>query len=233
MNLQGKKALVFGGTSGIGLATIKMLQAEGASVVAISRNPDKAGDIAGVELAACDVRDEAALANLFAAHAPFDVLISAATGGERAAGPFLQMDLAGYRASFDKLWGYTNVVRLGAEYLSDDGNIVLVSGAPARRAKPGQAAIASVGGAVEQFVRAVTAELAPNRINVVSPGVIDTPMFGNDADARAQMLGGATAKNLIPRAGTPEEVAEGIMFVVKNGFVTGTTIDVDGGWILS
>lgn len=89
------------------------------------------------------------------------------------------------------------------------------------------------GGAVEQFVRAVTAELAPKRINVVSPGVIDTPMFGNDADARAKMLGGATAKNLIPRAGTSEEVAEGIMFVVKNDFVTGTTIDVDGGWILS
>ena len=117
--------------------------------------------------------------------------------------------------------------------MSDDGNIVLVSGAPARRAKPGQAAIASVGGAVEQFVRAVTAELAPKRINVVSPGVIDTPMFGNDADARAKMLAGATANNLIPRAGTPEEVEEGIMFVVKNGFVTGTTIDVDGGWILS
>ena len=87
MNLQGKKALVFGGTSGIGLATIKMLQAEGATVVAISRNPDKAGDIAGVELAACDVRDEAALENLFAAHAPFDVLISADTGVERAAVP--------------------------------------------------------------------------------------------------------------------------------------------------
>ena len=132
MNLQGKKALVFGGTSGIGLATIKMLQAQGATVVAISRNPDKAGDLPGVELVACDVRDEEALAALFAAQAPYDVLISAATGGERAAGPFLQMDLAGYRGSFDKLWGYTNVVRLGTEHLSDDGNIVLVSGAPRR-----------------------------------------------------------------------------------------------------
>ena len=232
MDLAGKKALVFGGTSGIGLATVKLLQAQGANVVAISRNPDKAGDI-GVELAACDVRDESALAALFAAHAPVDVLISAATGGERAAGPFLQMDLAGYRASFDKLWGYTNVVRLGAEHMSDTGSIVLVSGSPARRAKPGQAAIASVGGAVEQFVRAVTAELAPRRINVVSPGVIDTPMFGNDADARTKMLGGATAKNLIHRPGTPDEVAKGIMFVVENDFVTGTTVDVDGGWILS
>jgi NAD(P)-dependent dehydrogenase (short-subunit alcohol dehydrogenase family) len=231
MNLQGKKAMVFGGTSGIGLATINMLQAQGAAVVAISRSPDKAGDLPGVELVACDVRDEQALAALFAAQAPYDVLISAATGGERAAGPFLQMDLAGYRGSFDKLWGYTNVVRLGTEHLSADGNIVLVSGAPARRPKPGQAAIASVGGAVEQFVRAVAPELAPKRINVVSPGVIDTPMFGNDADARAKMLAGATAKNLIPRAGTPEEVAAGIMFVVQNDFVTGTTIDVDGGWV--
>ena len=86
MNLQGKKALVFGGTSGIGLATIKMLQAQGASVVAISRNPDKAGDVSGVELVACDVRDEQARASLFSAQAPYDVLISAATGGERAAG---------------------------------------------------------------------------------------------------------------------------------------------------
>lgn len=232
MDLSGKKALVFGGTSGIGLATVKLLKAQGANVVAISRNPDKDGDI-GVELAACDVRDESALAALFATHAPVDVLISAATGGERAAGPFLQMDLAGYRASFDKLWGYTNVVRLGAEHMSETGSIVLVSGSPARRAKPGQAAIASVGGAVEQFVRAVTAELAPRRINVVSPGVIDTPMFGDDAGARAKMLGGATAKNLIPRPGTPDEVARGIMFVVENDFVTGTTVDVDGGWILS
>ena len=93
------------------------------------------------------------------------------------------------------------------------------------------AGIASVGGAVEQFVRAVAPELAPKRINVVSPGVIDTPMFGNDAEARGKMLAGATAKNLIPRAGTPEEVAAGIMFVVQNDFVTGTTIDVDGGWV--
>ena len=72
MDLQGKKALVFGGTSGIGLATIKMLQAQGATVVAISRNPDKAGDLPGVDLVACDVRDEEALAALFVAQA-YDV----------------------------------------------------------------------------------------------------------------------------------------------------------------
>ena len=232
-NFSGKKAFVFGGTSGIGLATVNQLKAQGAEVVAISRDPSKAGDIAGVTLAACDVRDTDALAELLAQHAPFDLLISAATGGSRAAGPFLQMDLAAYQASFDKLWGYTNIVRLGAEHLTEKGAIVLVSGAPARRAKPGQAALASVGGAVEQFARAVAPELAPRRINVVSPGVIDTPMFGPDAEARAKMLGAATANNLIPRAGTPDEVAEAVIFVAGNEFVTGTTVEVDGGWILS
>ncbi len=233
MDLAGKKALVFGGTSGIGLATSIMLQEQGAQVVAISRDPSKAGDLPGIELAACDVRDEDALAALFAAHAPFDVLISAATGGSRAAGPFLKMELSAYRASFDKLWGYTNIVRLGMQHLSENGNIVLVSGSPARKAKPGQVALASVGAAVEQFVRATASELAPRRINIVSPGVVDTPMFGPDSEAKGKMLAGATAANIIPRAGAPEEVAKGIMFVVQNDFVTGTTVDVDGGWLLS
>ena len=233
MDVKGKKALVFGGTSGIGLATVMQLQAAGAAVVAISRDPSKAGDISGVTLRGCDVRDADALTALFQAEGPFDILISAATGGSRAAGPFLTMDMAGFQGSFDKLWGYTNVVRFGAEHLSEHGSIVLVSGAPARRAKPGQAAIAAVGGAVEQFSRAIASELAPRRINVVSPGVIDTPMFGNDAEARGKMLVGATGKNLIPRAGTPDEVAKAIVFAVENDFVTGTTIEVDGGWILS
>ena len=233
MELAGKKALVFGGTSGIGLATTVKLRDAGASVVAISRDPSKAGDIDGVTLQGCDVRDRDALAALFAEHAPFDILISAATGGERAAGPFLQMDMDAYQASFDKLWGYTNVVRLGTEHLAEDGAIVLVSGSPARRARPGQSALASVGGAVEQFARAVATEIAPRRINVVSPGVISTPMFGPDSEQREKMLGGATAKHLIPRPGTSEEVAAGIIFMVTNDFVTGTTIDVDGGWLLT
>lgn len=233
MDIKGKKAIVFGGTSGIGLATALELRDAGANVIAVSRDPSKAGEIEGVTLAACDVRDREALAALFSLHAPFDILISAATGGSRAAGPFLEMDLDAYQASFDKLWGYTNVVRLGVEHLNEDGNIVLVSGSPARRAKPGQAALASVGGAVEQFVRACAVEIMPKRINVVSPGVIATPMFGPDSEQRQKMLAGATAKHLIPRAGQAQEVADGIMFVVQNDYVTGTTIDVDGGWLLS
>ena len=233
MDVNGKKALVFGGTSGIGLAAAEQLKGKGAEVVVISRDPSKAGQLENIKAVACDVRDTDALSKLFESEAPFDILISAATGGSRASGPFLQMDIEGYRNSFDKLWGYTNCVRFGAEHLSENGTIVLVSGAPARRAKVGQSAIASVGGAVEQFVRAIAPEIAPKRINVVSPGVIDTPMFGPESDQRVKMLEGATAKHLIPRAGTPEEVANGILFVIENSYVTGTTIDVDGGWILS
>jgi NAD(P)-dependent dehydrogenase (short-subunit alcohol dehydrogenase family) len=234
MDVAGKKAVIFGGTSGIGLAAAKQLVALGADVIAISRNPDKAGEVpAGITLKKCDVLDRDGLQALLKECAPFDILISAATGGARAVGPFLEMDMDGYRGSFDKLWGYANIVRFGTQHLSDDGSIVLVSGAPARKTKPGQVAIGSVGGAVEALVRAVAPEIAPKRINVVSPGTIDTPMVAAQGDERASFYSKATATNIIPRAGTADEVAQGIIFMIENDFVTGTTIDIDGGWLLS
>ncbi len=234
MDVAGKKAIVFGGTSGIGLATAMQLAELGANVISVSRNPDKAVNInKNISLESCDVRDPEALARLFKKHAPFDILISAATGGTRAFGPFLEMDMDGYKASFDKLWGYANVVRYGAEHLSETGSIVLVSGSPARKTKPGQVALSSVGGAVEALVRAIAPEIAPRRINVVSPGVIDTPMVEIEGAEREALFKEMTKGNLIPRAGTADEVAQGIVFMIQNDFVTGTTIDVDGGWLLS
>jgi len=234
MNVVNKKAIVFGGTSGIGLATASLLAAKGATVIAVSRNPNKGSELpAGISLKQCDVLDREALATLFEECAPFDILVSAATGGSRALGPFLDMDLDGYQASFDKLWGYTNVVRLGTKHLSDDGSIVLVSGTPARKAKPGQVALSSVGGAVEAFVKAVAPEIAPKRLNVVAPGVIDTPMVLLQGESREALYRNNTANHLIPRAGRPEEVAQAIIFMIENDFVTGTTIDVDGGCLLS
>ncbi|MFP6746494.1 MAG: SDR family oxidoreductase [Alphaproteobacteria bacterium] len=234
MDVAGKKAVIFGGTSGIGLAAAKQLAALGCEVIAVSRNPDKAGDVpAGISLKQCDVLDRDALSALFLECAPFDILISAATGGSRAMGPFLSMDMDGYKASFDKLWGYANVVRFGAEHLTETGAIVLVSGSPARKSKPGQVSLSSVGSSVEALARAVAGELAPRRINVVAPGVIDTPMMPMQGDERTKFYQGATAANVIPRAGTADEVAQGIVFMVQNDFVTGTTMDVDGGWLIS
>jgi NAD(P)-dependent dehydrogenase (short-subunit alcohol dehydrogenase family) len=237
MEITGKRALVLGGTAGIGLATAALIERRGARVVAASRTATKRerakaelGD--RVEFRDVDVRDREALSALFREIAPLDILVCSATGGDRAVGPFLEMDLDGFQASFDKLWGYTNSVRLGAEHMSDDGTIVLVSGYPARKSSPGLSAISSVGNAVEGFARAVAPELAPRRINVVSPGAIVTEMFSPDLEQSAAMLAGSTKQNVIPRAGQPEEVAHAILFLIENEFVTGTTVDVDGGALL-
>jgi NAD(P)-dependent dehydrogenase (short-subunit alcohol dehydrogenase family) len=228
---KGKTAIVLGGTSGIGAAISRQLVVGGARVIAASRSSNHT-PIEGAVGRSIDVLDRAALERLFAEFAPFDILVNAATGGDRAVGPFLQMDLDGFQGSFRKLWGYVNSVRLGAPHMTEQGSIVLISGSPARKTMPGMSAIATVGNAVEGFVRAVAPELAPRRINVVAPGVIDTPMFAARGDQREAFLRQATARNLIPRAGTADEVAEAVLFLLRNEFVTGTTIDVDGGALL-
>lgn len=235
MDVNGRTAIVLGGTSGIGLATTKRLASLGAKVVAVSRSPDRAaGEVPdGVTLRGCDVLDREGLAKLFAEFEPFDILVAAATGGTRARGAFLEMEIEGYKGSFAKLWGYSNALQLGVPRMSADGTVVLVSGSPARKSKPGQVAIASVGGAVEALARAVAPEIAPRRLNVVAPGTIDTPMSSLEGAQRAEFYAKQTAKNLIPRAGTADEVAQGILFVIQNDFVTGTTVDVDGGWLIS
>lgn len=237
MKLEGKKAIVLGGTSGIGLATTQQLDVAGVTVVAGSRNlahieTAKVTTSERVTYRAIDVLDREGLATLFSEEAPYDFLVNCATGGERASGPFLQMDLDGFQGSFRKLWGYTNSVRLGTQYLPEDGAIVLVSGYPARKSNPGSSAISTVGNAVEGFVRAIAPEIAPRRINVVCPGVIDTPMFAQAGEARQQFLAQATQRMLIPRAGTADEVASAILFCLENGYMTGGTIDVEGGALL-
>jgi NAD(P)-dependent dehydrogenase (short-subunit alcohol dehydrogenase family) len=238
MKLQGRKAIVLGGTSGIGLETARQLSDGGADIVVASRsesNREIAASTLGPSAAIreVDVLDRDGLAALFEEQAPFDILVCSATGGPRAIGPFLEMDLDGFQGSFAKLWGYTNAVRLGASSMSEDGTIVLVSGYPARRPSPGVSAISTVGNAVEGFARAIASEIAPRRINVVSPGVISTPMMTLEPEIRDTFLASTTESFSIPRPGQPEEVASAILFVIENDFVTGTTVDVDGGALLS
>jgi NAD(P)-dependent dehydrogenase (short-subunit alcohol dehydrogenase family) len=238
MKIQGRKAIILGGTSGIGLEAARQLADAGADIVVASRS-DANREIAARTLGASaairevDVLDRDGLSALFEEQAPFDILVCSATGGRRAVGPFLEMDLDGFQGSFAKLWGYTNAVRLGTSSMTEDGTIVLVSGYPARRPSPGASAISTVGNAVEGFARAIVSEIAPRRINVVSPGVISTPMMSLEPEIRDTFLASATESFAIPRPGQSEEVASAILFVIENEFVTGTTVDVDGGALLS
>ncbi len=237
MNIDGRTAIVLGGTSGIGLATALGLRDQGANVTVMSRSPQNLANATevlgdGVGVVAQDVLDRDSMGVAFAELGPVDILVNAATGGSRATGPFEKMDLDGFQGSFRKLWGYVNSVHAVIPLLTDDGCIVLVSGSPARKCRPGMSAISSVGNAVEGFCRAIAVEIAPRRINVVSPGIIDTPMFPMEGEAREKFLSQATAGHLLERAGTAEEVASGILFAISNDFVTGSTIDVDGGALL-
>lgn len=229
-DFSGKKAIVLGGTSGIGLATSEMLRDGGAEVIAGSRSER---EIDGIECVQVDVLDRPALSVLFEKHQGFDYLVNAATGGPRAIGPFLEMDLDGFQNSFAKLWGYVNSVRLGVPQMSSSGAVVLFSGYPARKYRPGTLAIGSVGGSVEAFIHLVANEISPVRINGVCPGLIDTPMSPLTGDERREYYAKGTAEHLIPRAGTPAECASAAIFLLENEFVTGTIIDVDGGAIVT
>ena len=237
-NLAGKNVVIIGGTAGIGLATAIAAAEAGAKVWAAGRSEghiENAKKISGgkFEVRQADTHDAEALDAVFSEAGTIDHLVSAAVGGERTLKPFLQQTQEQFQAAYDKLWGYCNAVRVGAPYLEDNGAITLVSGSPARKIKPGQSPLSCVGASVENLVRCLAVEMAPIRVNVVSPGTVATAMFDHFGDEKEEKLNGMTASHLIKRAGTSEEVAEGIIFVMQNNFVTGTTVDVDGGRILS
>ncbi|MCG8415062.1 MAG: SDR family oxidoreductase [Pseudomonadales bacterium] len=237
-SLEGKNVVVIGGTAGIGLATAKAAADLGAKVWAAGRSQshiDRAIEVSGgsFEVRQADTHDAEALDAIFREAGTVDHLVSAAVGGERTLKPFLQQTQEQFQAAYDKLWGYCNVVRVGAPYLEDDGSITLVSGSPARKIKPGQSPLSCVGASVENLVRCLAVEMAPIRVNVVSPGTIATAMFDHFGEEKDEKLSGMTATHLIKRAGTSEEVAQGLIFVMQNKYVTGTTVDVDGGRILS
>ena len=237
-NLKDKRVVIIGGTAGIGLATAIAAAEQGAKVWAAGRsevNLKRAREAAQgkFEVRQADTHDAEALETLFKEAGTIDHLVSAAIGGERTLKPFLEQTEDQFKAAYDKLWGYAKVVRTGAPFLAADAAITLVSGSPARKIKPAQAPLSCVGASVENLVRCLAVEMAPIRVNVVSPGTIDTAMFDWMGDEKQDKLKAMTVSHLIKRAGTAAEVAEGLLFVMNNRFVTGTTVDVDGGRILS
>ena len=237
-NLTGKNVVIIGGTAGIGLAAAQQAAAAGAKVWAAGRSAEHreaAKKIANgsFEVRQADTHDAASLEAIFKEAGSIDHLVSAAVGGERTLKPFLEQTEDQFKAAYDKLWGYAKVVRTGAPYMAQDGAITLVSGSPARKIRVAQSPLSCVGASVENLVRCLALEMAPIRVNVVSPGTIDTAMYDWMGSEKQDKLKAMTATHLIKRAGTPDEVAQGILFVMQNSYVTGTTIDVDGGRILS
>ncbi|PCH61384.1 MAG: short-chain dehydrogenase [SAR86 cluster bacterium] len=237
-SLEGKNIVIIGGTAGIGLATAVAASAAGANVWAAGRTQahiDTARAISNgtFKVVQADTHDAASMEAIFKDAGTIDHLVSAAIGGERTLKPFLEQTEDQFKAAYDKLWGYAKVVRTGAPYVAKDGSISLVSGSPARKLTAATSVLSCVGASVENMVRCLAIELAPIRVNVVSPGTIATAMFDWMGDDKASKLDAMTQGHLIKRAGTPEEVAAGLMFVMQNSFVTGTTVDVDGGRLLS
>jgi len=232
--LEGKQVVIIGGTSGIGLATAVAARQAGARVWAGGRSAEhreKARQALGgeAELVSIDTHDDEGLLALFRSVGRIDHLVSAATGGSRAMKPLVEQTEEQFQAAFGKLWGYAKVARLGAAFVPEDGSMTFVSGAPARKYRPNAGALSCVGGAVENMVRVLALELAPIRVNAVSPGIIDTALFDWMGDEKPQRVAQMTRGQLVPRIGRPEEVASALLYLMQNGYATGTIVDVDGG----
>ena len=234
--MDGMNVVVIGGTSGIGLATAISSAQRGATVFAAGRSLDKIeacqASYPDIQFRQVDTHDPEGLSALFSEAGPIHHLVGAATGATRTNGPFMSQSDEQFRAAFDKFWGYTHVVRQGVPHLVEDASITLVSGTPARKCNPGMISVSCTGCAVEGFVRALTPELAPIRINGVAPGIIDTPMFDHFGEKKAATLDAIGANFPLGRVGQPEEVAEAILLCMSNTYMTGVVIDVDGGALL-
>lgn len=230
MLLKGKKVVVIGGSSGIGYSTAELAKAEGASVTIASRPGERlrsAAERLGVTAKEVDVSSDESVEQLFRACGTVDhVVLSAA---HPYGGPIKKLSIADAKSFVEsKFWGACRVAR-SAE-ITPGGSLTLVSGYFSIRPRSGTAIAAAVNGALESLTRALAIELAPVRVNAVSPGIIDTPLrAAMPEEARRSILEQAAAALPVKRTGTGEDVARQILAFASIGFATGSIVFLDGG----
>jgi NAD(P)-dependent dehydrogenase (short-subunit alcohol dehydrogenase family) len=232
-SLKDQTVLVIGRGSGLARAVVLAAQDEGARVVAAGRDAAAltaayAGE-PGISTETVDLTDEASIAALGERLGTVDHVIS--TASARARGRVADLDRDAIRRSFDtKVIGPLMLAKHLAPRMSAGGSFVLFSGVAAAKIAVGTLGVAITNAAADTLARSLALELAPIRVNAISPGVIDTgawDAFGEQG--KADYFAGISARNPARRIGTPGDIAQAVLFALTNTFLTGQTLHVDGG----
>jgi len=236
MSFDGQRVVVIGASAGIGEAAARAFAAGGAEVIITGRSKERL-DLAAqrigypVQTAAVDATDRAALDAFFAAAGTIDHLVLTASPGAVGAGPIAALEEAALRQAFDgKFFAHVSAIQAALPHLRPDGSVTIVTAASARAAFPGTTGLAAANGALETIVAPLAVELAPLRVNAVSPGFIDTHWWNVLPDEQRQAYFDAVAAATpAGRIGKPEDVADAITYLAGAGFVTGTVLECTGG----
>lgn len=225
------KVLIIGGGSGMGLGLAEAVKARGGSPVVVGRNRERLGRT-GFPSIVADITKEADVARMFDQAGTVDhVVVTAVTVGY---GPIATLDEATIRAVIDgKLLAAIFVAKRSIGHLAPGGSITFTSGINQDRPIRGSSVTTAVNGALGAFARAMALELAPTRVNCVSPGWVETPIWDQLMGEKKTAAWAETAKKLpVGRIGKPADIAKAFLFVMENEFTTGTTVHVDGGHAL-
>jgi len=236
--LQDKRVVVVGGSSGIGLAVSEQAALQGAHVVIVSSNHERiqraiesvGGEVQGQVV---DVSDERAVATFFSKLGTFDHLVFTA-GDSLLLYDLAATDLQRARCAFElRYWAALAAVKYGTPHIREGGSVVLTTGIAGQRPRKGWVIAASVCGTIEALTRGLAVELAPIRVNAVSPGVVRTNLWQNMSAPDRERLYESVGNSLpVGRVGEASEVAQAYLFLMQEGFGTGQTVVVDGGAVL-
>jgi NAD(P)-dependent dehydrogenase (short-subunit alcohol dehydrogenase family) len=236
--LAGKKVIVLGGSSGIGLATAMAAAAEGANIIIVSGNKQRIDNAlaqlpANSEGYAVDLGKEENIKTFFEQVDNFDHLIY--TAGENISLSNIdETDLDQAREYFNiRYWGAVATLKYGSAHINSGGSINLTGGIASPRPGKGWFLGASICAAMEGFTRTMAIELAPLRVNLVSPGVVKTNLWNSLTETDRENLYTATANALpVQRVGEAGDIAQTFIYLMKQRFGTGQVLVVDGGAVL-